>query len=289
MLVIQNVTKHFSNGVTAVNDFSLTLDRGILGLLGPNGAGKTTLMQMVATITRPTAGTISFDGHDIVKDPEAIRRRLGFLPQDFGVYDNLTAFEFLTFIGALKGIQNRTRVLELLELVNLHAEAHRAAATFSGGMRQRLGIAQALLNNPDILIVDEPTAGLDPEERVRFRNVLSEIGRGKLVILSTHIVTDVEAVATHLAVMNKGRLVCFSTPEELLRMTSGSVWEVVITSQELEAFRSHFKISRAIHRPDGLHVRVIHPTAPVKYATQVEPDLEEAFIRVINLGASRDG
>jgi len=288
MLVIQKVTKRFSNGVTAVKDFSLTLDRGILGLLGPNGAGKTTLMQMVATITRPTAGTISFDGHDIAKNPEAIRRRLGFLPQDFGVYDNLTAFEFLSYIGAFKGVQSRTRVLGLLELVNLHAEAHRAAATFSGGMRQRLGIAQALLNDPDILIVDEPTAGLDPEERVRFRNILSEIGRGKLVILSTHIVSDVEAVATHLAVMNKGQLVCFSTPEDFLRMAVGSVWEVVIRSEELEAFRLSFKISRTIHRPDGVHVRVIHQTAPASHATQVEPDLEEAFIHAINSGVSLD-
>lgn len=289
MLVIQNVTKRFSNGVTAVKDFSLTLDRGILGLVGPNGAGKTTLMQMVATITRPTAGTISFDGHDIAKDPDAIRRRLGFLPQDFGVYDNLTAFEFLSYIGALKGVHDRVRVLELLELVNLHSEAHRAAATFSGGMRQRLGIAQALLNDPEILIVDEPTAGLDPEERVRIRNVLSEIGSRKVVILSTHIISDVEAVATHLAVMKKGRLISFSTPEEFLRMTSGTVWELVITSQELETFRSNFKISRAIHRADGLHVRIIHPTAPEKHAIQVEPDLEDAFIRMINSGDSLDG
>lgn len=288
MLVFQNVTKRFSNGVIAVEDFSLTLDRGILGLVGPNGAGKTTLMQMVATITRPTMGTISFDGHDIVKNPEAIRRRLGFLPQDFGVYDNLTAFEFLSYIGALKGIQNRTRILELLELVNLHSEAHRAVATLSGGMRQRLGIAQALLNDPEILIVDEPTAGLDPEERMRFRNILSEIGSRKVVILSTHIVSDVEAVATHLAVMKKGRLICFSTPEEFLRMSSGTVWEVVIASQELEKLRSNFKISRTIQRPDGLHVRVIHPTAPVKHARQVEPDLEEAFIRIINTGAPLD-
>jgi len=289
MLEIQKVTKRFSNGVTAIDDFSLTLESGVLGLLGPNGAGKTTLMHMVATITRPTTGTISFDGHDIARNPELIRRHLGFLPQDFGVYDNLTAFEFLSFIGALKGIHNRKRVLEILELVNLHTVAHRTAATFSGGMRQRLGIAQALLNNPDLLIVDEPTSGLDPEERVRFRNVLSEIGRSKLVILSTHIVTDVEAVATYLAVINKGRLVSFSTPDELLRLTSGGVWELVIPSQELESFRSRFTISRAVHRPDGLHLRIIHPTAPAEYAKQVEPDLEEAFIRVVNPGVLGHG
>jgi ABC-2 type transport system ATP-binding protein len=282
MLAIENVTKRFSRGVTAVEDFSLTLDQGILGLLGPNGAGKTTLMQMVATVTQPTAGTISYDGQSIAAHPEVIRERLGFLPQDFGVYDSLTAYEFLSYIGALKGIHSRKRVLEMLELVNLHTEAHRTAATFSGGMRQRLGIAQALLNNPDILIVDEPTAGLDPEERVRFRNLLSEIGAGKLVILSTHIVSDVEAVATHVAVMNRGRLVQCSTPDALLRTTAGHVWEVIIAAEELEAFRIRFKISRAVYRTDGLHVRVVHPTSPTGNAKQVEPDLEEAFLWSIN-------
>ena len=198
MIELQHVTKRFKNGVVGVSDFSLTMQRGVLGLLGPNGAGKTTLMQMIATITKPTSGTILFHGEDITHHPDNLRRRLGYLPQDFGVYENLTAVEFLSYIAALKGVSDRRKILELLELVNLHTDMHRLAGTFSGGMRQRLGIAQALMNDPDLVIVDEPTAGLDPEERVRFRNILSDIGTGKLVILSTHSFPDIEAVATHI-------------------------------------------------------------------------------------------
>ena len=185
------MTKRFRNGVVAVNDVSLALGTGVLALLGPNGAGKTTLMQMIATITKPSAGRILFDGEDIAREPDRLRRRLGYLPQDFGVYDGLTALDFLTYFAALKGIHSRTRVTEMLELVNLHAVADRAVGGFSGGMKQRLGIAQALINDPALLIVDEPTAGLDPEERLRFRNILSDIGFERLVIFSTHIVSDI--------------------------------------------------------------------------------------------------
>ena len=281
MLEIHNVTKRYSNGVIAVRDFSLVARQGVLGLLGPNGAGKTTLMQMIATITRPTSGTVIFQGVDVIRNPDAIRRQLGYLPQDFGVYDNLTALELLTYLAALKGVHDRKRLFQLLEFVNLHAEAHRLAGTFSGGMRQRLGIAQALVNDPDLLIVDEPTAGLDPEERVRFRNILSEIGVGKLVILSTHIVSDVEAVATSIAIMNRGELAVFATPEELLRST-GSVWEAVVASEEFETMRARYKISQVIRRPDGVHLRIVSADRPVANASRVEPDLEEAFIHTIN-------
>ena len=284
MLEIQNVTKRFSDEIVAVENFSLSLERGVLGLLGPNGAGKTTLMQMIATLTKPTSGVITYRGTDIAKQPDTIRRHLGYLPQDFGVYDNLTALEFLTYLGGLKGVYRKNRIVELLELVNLHTEANRLAGTFSGGMRQRLGIAQALINDPDIVIVDEPTAGLDPEERVRFRNVLSDIGVGKLVILSTHIVSDVEAVATHIAVMNKGRLVVAGAPEHLLRMTAGNVWETMVSSDEFDAVRSRYKTSRAIRKPDGVHVRIVHAGRPLEGACAAEPDLEEAFIFAVNHG-----
>jgi ABC-type multidrug transport system ATPase subunit len=282
MLEIRNVTKVFAGGVAAVNEFSLTMSHGVLGLLGPNGAGKTTLMQMVATLTRPSSGSIFFAGEDIVRRPGAIRSCLGYLPQDFGVYENLTATEFLTYIAALKGVRSRAKVAELLELVNLHSEANRLAGTFSGGMRQRLGIAQALVNDPAIVIVDEPTAGLDPEERVRFRNILSDVGAGKLVILSTHIVPDIEAVATHIAVMNRGRLVASAAPEELLRSAQGSVWEAVVPSDGFEAVRSRFRTSRAVRRPDGVHVRIVHRGSPLDGARPAEPDLEEAFILAVN-------
>ncbi len=282
MLEIQHVTKQFRNGVVAVENFSLTLQHGVLGLLGPNGAGKTTLMQMIATITRPSSGTILFQGEDIVKNPEPIRHRLGYLPQDFGAYDNLTAVEFVIYLAALKGVRDRRKIMQLLETVNLHSDAHRLVGTFSGGMKQRLGIAQALVGDPDILIVDEPTAGLDPEERVRFRNILSDVGFGKLVILSTHIVSDVEAVATHIAVMNKGKLVASSTPEELLQSASGSVWESVVPSEAFDDLRSRYKVSKAVRKPDGVHVRIVHPLKPHDDAVLAEPDLEEAFILSVN-------
>ncbi len=219
-------------------------------------------------------------------DPDHLRRRLGYLPQDFGVYDNLTALEFLTYFAALKGVTDRRRVMEVLDLVNLHTVADRATGGFSGGMKQRLGIAQALVNNPDLLIVDEPTAGLDPEERVRFRNILSDVGDGRLVILSTHIVTDIESIATSIAVMKQGKLLTCSSPEALLRSAVGSVWQATLTSERFETERARLRISSALRRPDGVHVRIVHPSQPVPDATPAEPDLEDAFIHVMNHGST---
>ena len=289
MLELSHVAKKFKNGIVAVDDFSLTLGSGVLGLLGPNGAGKTTLMQMVATITKPTAGSIHFDGVDIAREPETIRGRLGYLPQDFGVYENLTALEFLTYIAALKGVRDRKKIMRLLELVNLHTEANQLSGTFSGGMKQRLGIAQALVNDPDIVIVDEPTAGLDPEERVRFRNILSDVGYGKCVILSTHIVSDVEAVATQIAVMNRGKLVAAATPEEFLRSARGSVWETTVSPEGFDILRSQVKISKAIRRTENVYVRIVHAGRPHPDASEAEPDLEEAFIYSVNGGTFGHG
>jgi len=285
MLELENVSKKFRNGVTAVSDLSLSLKSGVLGLLGPNGAGKTTLMQMIATVTAPTGGRISYDGVDIAADPDHLRRRLGYLPQDFGVYDNLTALEFLTYFASLKGVRGRARMMEMLELVNLHTVAHRAAGSFSGGMRQRLGIAQALVNDPAIVIVDEPTAGLDPEERVRFRNILSDIGHGKLVILSTHIVTDIESIATTIAVMKNGRLVACAAPETLLQRAGASVWSAVLSSERFDAERARFRVSNAVRRPDGVHVRIVQDTIPFDGAERVEPNLEDAFLHVMGAAA----
>jgi ABC-2 type transport system ATP-binding protein len=217
MLRIESVSKRFRSGNYGVRDVTFTAKGGVLGLLGRNGAGKTTLMQMIATVTKPTAGRIFFRDEDVLARPDALRRRLGYLPQDFGVYDNLTAFEFLSYFAALKGVRSKAKVQEMLEMVNLHGAANRAVGGFSGGMKQRLGIAQALVNAPDLVIVDEPTAGLDPEERVRFRNVLAELGEGRLVILSTHIVSDIESIATEIAVMKDGALIALATPETLIR------------------------------------------------------------------------
>jgi ABC-type multidrug transport system ATPase subunit len=264
-----------------VRDLSLEVKSGVVGLLGPNGAGKTTLMQMIATITRPTSGRILFHGEDVAKRPNALRRKLGYLPQDFGVYDNLTATEFLTYFAALKGVRSKQRVTEMLESVNLHGVANRTVGGFSGGMKQRLGIAQALINDPELVIVDEPTAGLDPEERVRFRNVLSEIGFGKLVILSTHIVSDVESIATEIAVMKNGALLTMAAPETLLRTCEGHVWQSVVASEQFEQLRTTLKISSAVRKPDGVHIRFVGPS-PAIAANAAEPELEDAFLYLMN-------
>ena len=281
MLTIENVSKRFRAGNFGVRDLSLEAKSGVIGLLGPNGAGKTTLMQMIATITRPTSGRILFRGADVAKRPNELRRKLGYLPQDFGVYDNLTAREFLTYFAALKGVRSKTRVLEMLESVNLHGVADRTVGGFSGGMKQRLGIAQALINDPDLVIVDEPTAGLDPEERVRFRNVLSEIGFGKLVILSTHIVSDVESIATEIAVMKEGALLSLTTPEMMLRASEGNVWQSVVTSEQFAELRSTLKISSAVRKADGVHLRFVD-SSPAIAAMPAEPELEDAFLYLMN-------
>ncbi|MGI8430731.1 MAG: ABC transporter ATP-binding protein [Chthoniobacterales bacterium] len=281
MLAIENVSKRFRAGNFGVRELSLEVKSGVIGLLGPNGAGKTTLMQMIATITRPTSGRILFRGVDVAKQPNELRRTLGYLPQDFGVYDNLTALEFLTYFAALKGVRSKKRVLEMLESVNLHGVAQRTVGGFSGGMKQRLGIAQALINDPELVIVDEPTAGLDPEERVRFRNVLSEIGFGKLVILSTHIVSDIESIATEIAVMKEGALLSLTTPEMMLRSCTGHVWRSVVTSEQFEQLRTTLKISSAVRKPDGVHIRFVG-SAPALDATPVEPELEDAFLFLMN-------
>ncbi len=285
MLTIEAVSKKFRGGNYGVRDVSLELNSGVIGLLGPNGAGKTTLMQMIATITRPTSGRISFDGVDVAKRPNELRRQLGYLPQDFGVYENLTALEFLSYFAALKGVHSRKRILEMLESVNLHTVANRALGGFSGGMRQRLGIAQALVNDPMLVIVDEPTAGLDPEERVRFRNVLSEIGFGKLVILSTHIVSDIESIATQIAVMKEGKLLTMAAPEALLQTTAGNVWKSVVSSEEFDRLRTTLKISSAIRKADGVHIRFVGPE-PTIAATAVEPELEDAFLYLMNFSGA---
>jgi ABC-2 type transport system ATP-binding protein len=286
MLRIDSVSKRFRSGNYGVRELSLDIRGGVLGLLGPNGAGKTTLMQMIATVTKPSAGKIFFRDEDVVAKPDALRRRLGYLPQDFGVYDNLTALEFLSYFAALKGVRSRAKIQEMLELVNLHQVANRAVGGFSGGMKQRLGIAQALINDPDLVIVDEPTAGLDPEERVRFRNVLSDLGMGRLVILSAHIVSDVESIATEIAIMRDGALVALAPPEELMRRARGSVWEVVVSSEKFDELRRTLHVSSAVRKSTGVQARIVAPYPPVPLATPVEPTLEDAFLFTMRNGAA---
>jgi ABC-2 type transport system ATP-binding protein len=282
MLRVESLTKKFRSGDFGVRNFSLNLQGGIVGLLGPNGAGKTTLMQMIATILRPTSGNIFYQDVDVLKDPDFLRRRLGYLPQDFGIYDNLTAIEFLTYFASLKGVHDRNKIREMLEMVNLHSSASRLVGTFSGGMKQRLGIAQALINDPELLIVDEPTAGLDPEERVRFRNLLSEVGHARLVILSTHIVSDVESVATHIVVIKNGALIGFGAPEDFLQAAENCVWTAVISSNEFEALRTRVRICSSIRKPDGTHVRMVSLDRPFAGAVTQEANLEDAFLLLMD-------
>lgn len=279
MLSLQHLVKVFG-AQRAVDDLSLELQPGVVGLIGHNGAGKTTLMQMIATLTKPTSGRVLLDGEDVVKHPDRMRRRLGYLPQDFGVYPQLTALEFLQYFAALKGVRDTPRLLRLLEQVNLHQQAHQTAASFSGGMRQRLGIAQALLNDPDVLIVDEPTAGLDPEERLRFRHLLSEIGLSKLVIVSTHIVSDVEGMAGRLAIMRKGKLVDFETPETLMQRSRGSIWSARLSETEYTQLRQEGQVQvlQAQRQGNQIHVRLAHGVRPIDAAEPGEPSLEEALM-----------
>ncbi len=290
-LVIDNVSKRYTADIWGLREFSLPLTSGVIGLLGPNGAGKSTLMKILATIAKPTGGKVTWNGTDIARSPDGLRRVLGYLPQDFGVYPNLTPVEFLSYIAAAKGLDaraTRKRIDELLLLVNLDGDRNQRLGSFSGGMRQRVGIAQALLNDPQLLIVDEPTAGLDPEERVRFRNLLSDLSGERVVILSTHIVSDVEAVATDIAVIVKGTLVAHSSPEALLAEVRGKVWEWTVPSAELVMLRSRFLVSGTIRRSDGVSCRVIAAEPPSADAHAAEPSLEDAYLHLV-AGARSEG
>src|SRR5271157_493820 len=286
-LTVENLSKNYRGGVQALRSVQLSLQPGVLGLLGPNGAGKSTLMRILATITQASSGRVLWNDNDIARNSDALRGVLGYLPQDFGVYPNLSAIEFLDYLAAVKGIPAgaaRRRISELLALVNLADAAKRPLGGYSGGMRQRVGIAQALLNDPQLLIVDEPTAGLDPEERVRFRNLLSELSGERIVILSTHIVSDVEAVATDIAILSHGRLLSHAPPESLLASISGKVWEVLLPSADLPALQQRHLVSSVAHRSDGVHARVVADSSPFPNALPLEPSLEDAYLAAIAAG-----
>lgn len=284
-LVIQNVGKQYGRGKWGLHDYSLTLLPGVSGLLGPNGAGKSTLMRILATITKPTVGRVFWNGEDIAEKPNNLRAVLGYLPQDFGVYPNLNAIEFLQYLAAIKGLDVKTancRINELLQLVNLVDARKRPLGGYSGGMKQRIGIAQALLNDPELLIVDEPTVGLDPEERVRFRNLLADLSGDRIVLLSTHIVSDVEAVATRIAIMNKGHLLQHVTPEELLQAVDGKTWEWVIPTSQLAAVRENYIISTMNRYADVTRLRIIQDQSPSADAVHVAPNLEDAYLLAVS-------
>jgi ABC-2 type transport system ATP-binding protein len=289
-LSIQGVGKQYGTRNWGLRDFTLEPGPGVLGLLGPNGAGKSTLMRILATITKATTGVVTWNGKDISKSPDELRPVLGYLPQDFGVYPNLNAVEFLEYMAAIKGLDGRAarkRIDELLQVVNLIDAGKRPLGGFSGGMKQRVGIAQALLNDPQMLIVDEPTAGLDPEERVRFRNLLSDLSGERTVILSTHIVSDVEATASNIALIYKGRLLVHTTPEALLRSVAGRVWEWTVPSADLQAVRQKHLVSSTVRTGEGVRLRIVGESAPAADAQPASPTLEDAYLHAI--AQHRDG
>jgi ABC-type multidrug transport system ATPase subunit len=289
-LSISSLSKQYRRDFWGLRDFDLELGPGVIGLLGPNGAGKSTLMRMLATITRPTEGVVLWNGVDIVKSPNILRAVLGYLPQDFGVYPNLTGLEFLEYMAAIKGMDARNarrRIEELLVVVNLVDTAKRPLGGYSGGMKQRVGIAQALLNDPQLLIVDEPTVGLDPEERVRFRNLLSDLSGERIILLSTHIVSDVEATATEIVILNQGRELQHAAPEKMLELLKGQVWQWIIPSTELPALKQKYILSSAVRRADGIQVRVVSDSTPAPEAQPIPPSLEDVYLQLVSTDGTR--
>lgn len=268
---------------SALHRVSFSAGPGITALLGPNGAGKTTLLNILATLIEPTSGQASIGGYDVRRHRREIRQILGFLPQDFGLYDGLTAYEFLDHMALLKGIERRRHcVHQALEQVGLERDARRRIATFSGGMRQRLGIAQALLNTPPVLIVDEPTVGLDPAERNRFRQFLVQLGASRTVLLSTHLVEDVLLAADRVIVLHVGRIRFNSTVDELMHSARGKVWSARIPRQAAEAFRQRYTVTHLAFEENTCLVRFLSETSPDVESEEAAPTLEEAYLRLIH-------
>ena len=278
---INDLSKIYRGGVQAINTIDMTIPSGMFGLLGPNGAGKTTLMRILAGILRPTSGTIHIGEFDIhtERGRTSVKRILGYLPQELGMYPDLSAREFLDYVGILKGMDNRKarrqRVEELLEIVSLSNAANRKLKTYSGGMKRRIGIAQALLNDPKLLIVDEPTAGLDPEERIRFRNLLSDLGGDRTVLLSTHIVEDIAQTCRNLAIMKNGKVVFQGTTAELVGQTRGKVW--IITTQGIKP-EGTFTVVSTLNMGATIQYRVVGALSPRAGAVPAEPSLEDGYV-----------
>ncbi|MGM7681270.1 ABC transporter ATP-binding protein [Cytobacillus sp. Hm23] len=279
-LTIENVTKQFGDKF-AVNNVSFDLTPGVYGFLGANGAGKTTLMRMLVTLIKPTSGRILYNGKDIEVLDEKYRDVLGYLPQYIGLYKTFSAEKYLMYIASLKGIEKNTarkKIDDLLEVVNLTEHRKRKVGKFSGGMKQRLGIAQALLNDPKVLIVDEPTAGLDPKERIRFRNLLSSISKDRIVLLSTHIVSDIEFIAKEILVLKAGQLIQKEKPDELLEQIQGYVWTVNVPENEVQAFQAKYKVGNIIRQQNEIGLRIISETKPDERAVSAQPNLEDLYL-----------
>lgn len=279
-LTISNLTKEFGN-MKAVDNVSYTLTRGVYGLLGVNGAGKTTLMRMITTLVKPTAGDILWDGQDVFRMEGSYRKLLGYLPQDFGYYPDFTVLDYLLYIASIKGLRPavaKQRAKELLHQVGLVKARNKKMKTLSGGMKRRAGIAQAMLNNPRILILDEPTAGLDPKERIRFRNLISELAEERIVLLSTHIVSDIEYIANRILIMKDGQILVSGTAQEIVQTMPDRVWSCTVEKRQAEGFLREWKVSNVKSVPGGTELRIVAPQPPVENAVLEPPTLEDVFL-----------
>ncbi len=285
-LIINNLSKTYQNGVKALDNLSLEISNGMFGLLGPNGAGKSSLMKTLAGLQKADQGEILFNGQNISQNPQAVKQYLGFLPQDFGVYPKVSAYDLLYHIATLKKIANgserREQVLALLQQVNLYAQRKNDVHTFSGGMRQRFGVAQALLGDPRLLIVDEPTAGLDPEERNRFNNLLSEIGEEKIIILSTHLVEDVKNLCTQMAVMKSGKIIAQGKPDYFISLMKGQLWEKTISRLERPRYEQEFNVISSHLNMAQLLIHVYAKHHPGEGFKAIDPGLEDVYFHLLH-------
>jgi len=284
-LQINNLSKTYPNGVKAINGISLKITNGMFGLLGANGAGKSSLMRTIASLQEPSEGTITFNEVDIISKPQYVRENLGYLPQEFGVYPKISAENLLSHLAILKGILDKKvrkkQVTALLQQVNLYQHRKKSVYTFSGGMRQRFGIAQALLANPQLIIVDEPTAGLDPEERNRFLNLLSEIGENVIVILSTHIVEDVHDLCKNMAILSNGRILIEGNPAELVHSIQNKIWSKIISKKDVEAYKKEFQVISSKLVSGETQIRVVSDEQPEDGFNMVNAGLEDLYFTTI--------
>ncbi len=281
-LIINNLAKTYDNGVKAIDNLSIEIGKGMFGLLGPNGAGKSSLMRTIATLQTPDSGTVNFQGIDVLNQPMALRKVLGYLPQSFGVYPKISAESLLDYFATLKGISSKKErqiiVQKVLEITNLYDKRKKAVSTYSGGMKQRFGIAQLLLNNPKLIIVDEPTAGLDPAERHRFLNVLREVGTENTVIFSTHIVEDVKELCNDMAIMNTGKILLQEQPNTATNNLKNKIWQTPIQPLELEKMKANHQVLSSNYNPDNsMNIRVFSETKPNENFAIVEPQLDDVY------------
>lgn len=300
-ITIKGLTKRYSADKYALRDINLTIKSGLFGLLGPNGAGKTTLMRILTTLLKPTSGEVLIDNLDLRRNRKEIRRIVGYLPQEFSTFSKMATWEFLDYVASLSGIRNKkvrmSRVDELLDSVGLYEVRDRRAGKLSGGMKRRLGIAQTLIGDPKVMIVDEPTVGLDPEERLRFRNLLSDLTKGDIIIiLSTHIVGDISSTCSEVVLLNQGKVVFDSSPEELLKAAQGKVWKVTVAEHELTLLKETYPVISTVPTENGFEMRLVADEIKDRAAESIDPNLEDAYVffmqslgHNMNLEADNDG